>query len=135
EAAAARDRWGANGPGYITTWATRTAYVEFQFREVPRWQRAVTDVRVRTALLHAIDRDGMAEAVNFGFELGANAFISLADPLFPEVDRTIQKYPFDRNRASALLSEVGWSRSGDGGLVTNTSGQTLDMDLAATYSQ
>lgn len=135
EAAVAREQWGPNGPGYVKTWATRTSYVEFQFREVPRWQRAVTDVRVRQALLHAVDRDGMAETVNFGFEPAAHAFISRSDALFAEVDRAITKYPFDRGRATSLLAEAGWRRPPDGSLLTNAAGQSLDIELAATASQ
>jgi len=138
EAAVAREQWGTGGPGgpgYVKTWATRTSYLEFQFREVPRWQRAVTDVRVRRALVHAIDRDGLAEAVNFGFEPAADAFISRSDALIAEVDRAIVKYPFDRNRAASLLAEAGWRRSTEGALAVNAAGQTLDVDLVATASQ
>jgi peptide/nickel transport system substrate-binding protein len=135
EAAVVREQWGANGPGYVKTWATRTSYVEFQYREVPKWQRAVTDPRIRKALLHATDRDGMADTVNFGFEPAAHAFISRSDALYPEVDRVIPKYPLDLARSSALFAEAGWRRSSEGGLLTNAAGETLDIDLAATASQ
>jgi peptide/nickel transport system substrate-binding protein len=135
EAAVAREQWGTNGPGYVKTWATRTSYVEFQYREIPKWQRAVTDPRIRKALLHATDRDGMADTVNFGFEPAAHAFISKTDALYPEVDRAIMKYPLDPARASALFAEAGWRRASEGGLLMNAAGETLDIDLAATASQ
>jgi peptide/nickel transport system substrate-binding protein len=58
EAATARDQWVARGEGYLRSWEARLNYVEFQYREVPGWQRAVTDPRVRRALSLAIDREG-----------------------------------------------------------------------------
>ncbi|MBM2809966.1 MAG: hypothetical protein HW416_725 [Chloroflexi bacterium] len=134
EAAVARDRWATSGEGYVKTWTTRTAYVEWQFREVANWQRAVLDMRVRQALYHSIDRKGIAETVNLGFAPAADTFISSNDPLFAEVDRVITKYPFDPNRSLALLAEAGWQR-GSGGQVADASGRTLDMDLATTASQ
>src|SRR5207244_1626358 len=53
EADAARE-WIARGEGYVKSWAKRIKYVEFQYRAVPNWQRAVGDVRVRQAMIHAI---------------------------------------------------------------------------------
>ena len=135
EAGIIREQWGENGPGYVKAWTTRTAYLEFQFREVANWQRAVTDVRLRRALLHSIDRAALAEAVNLGFAPAADAFIAPSDPLFPEVDRSIMKYPFDRNRASQLLAEAGWVRPASGGLAVNAAGQRLDIELWSTASQ
>ncbi len=130
EAAIVRDQWGENGPGYIKAWITRTAYMEFQFREVANWQRAVTDVRVRQGLLHAVDRAGLADVTNLGFAPAADAFVAPNDPLFAEVDRSITKYPFDRNRAAQLLAEAGWA-SGD----PPGAGRRLDLEVWATASQ
>jgi peptide/nickel transport system substrate-binding protein len=135
EAVIARDQWGTSGDGYIKSWSSGSSYVEWQFREVPGWQRAITDARVRQALLHALDRDGLTDAINLGFAPVAHAFISPEDPLFPEVDRVITKYPHDMNRAAALLAEAGWRRPAGGGLVLNAAGQPLDAELLTTASQ
>ncbi|MBM2812668.1 MAG: hypothetical protein HW416_3427, partial [Chloroflexi bacterium] len=130
EAAVARERWATTGEGYVKTWATQTTFMEFQFREVPNWQRAVADVRVRRALLHAMDRQGIDDIVNLGFLGTADAFISPTDPLFPEVDRTIAKYPYDPNRAIALLADAGWVRPSGDGPALNAAGQPLQVDIA-----
>src|SRR5439155_8080799 len=66
EAIVARDQWTAQGDGYLKTWATRLRWMEFQYREVPNWQRAVADPRVRRALIHAIDREGLADVMTGG---------------------------------------------------------------------
>ncbi|MBM2812317.1 MAG: hypothetical protein HW416_3076 [Chloroflexi bacterium] len=135
EALIARDQWGASGEGYIKSWSTGAPYIDWQFRDVPNWQRAMGDIRVRQALLHATDLEGINEAINLGFSPVVHAFISPEDPLFPEVDRVITKYAYDGNRAAALLAEAGWRRPSGGGLVTNAAGQPFDLELFTTASQ
>jgi peptide/nickel transport system substrate-binding protein len=56
------------------------------------------------------------------------AWVLPADPIFPEVDRAVIKYPFDPQRAVAILEEAGWKRQASG-LLTNAAGQTLDIDV------
>jgi peptide/nickel transport system substrate-binding protein len=127
EAIVARDQWATRGEGYLKTWFTRLAFVDFQHREVPNWQRAVGDVRVRQALMLGLDRQGITEAINFGLAPSADAYIAPADPAFAEVDRAVIKYPYDQNRAAALFGEAGWRAAGGG--LANAAGQTLDLDV------
>jgi peptide/nickel transport system substrate-binding protein len=133
EAVIARDQWVARGQGYLRTWETRLHYLEFQFREVPGWQVAVTDPRVRQAMTYAVDRPGLAEVVTDGLGTAADAFITRSDPLFPEVDRTITHYPYDVNRATALLAEAGWRAEAGPGQrgqpVANAAGQPLEAEM------
>jgi peptide/nickel transport system substrate-binding protein len=131
EAVVARDQWSRN-EGYITTWSRQTRFLAFQFREVPSWQRALTDVRVRRAVMHATDRDGIAETLTMGLGKPAHAFIVPTDILAADVDRAVMKYPYDANRASQLLSEAGWARPPGSSLLTNASGQTLDVEIWTT---
>jgi peptide/nickel transport system substrate-binding protein len=134
EAVVARDQWVARGEGYLLTWATRLAFMDFQFREVPGWNRSIADVRVRQGLLHAIDTPNLAEAVTLGLAGPADVFMAPTDAIFPEVDRSIRKYPYDPARAQAVLTDAGW-RPGPGGLLAGPGGQTLDMDVMASTSQ
>jgi peptide/nickel transport system substrate-binding protein len=128
EAMVARDQWAAGGAGYIKTWEQRLRYLEFQYREVPNWQRVVTDVQVRKALIHAIDREQLATVMTSGLGRVGDAWVRPADPIYPEVDRAIVKYPHDPRRAAAILEEAGWRRQ-PGGLLTGAAGQTLDIDV------
>lgn len=130
EAAVARDQWVARGEGYLKTWETRLRYFFYQFREVPNWQPALTDLRVRQALLHAIDRQELVEAINFGLGSPADSFVAPSDPLFGELDRAITKYPFDLNRASALLADAGWRRTPGSELLANAAGQAFDLEVS-----
>ncbi|MBM2811896.1 MAG: hypothetical protein HW416_2655, partial [Chloroflexi bacterium] len=132
EAAIARDQWAQNRDGYIKAWSTRTSYIEFQFREVPGWERAISDPRVRRALIHALDRQGIAETVNLGFAPPADSFIAPSDQIFQAVDRALIKYPYDPSRATAVLAEAGWTRPPGRDLLANATGDTLDGELHAS---
>jgi peptide/nickel transport system substrate-binding protein len=132
-AAQMRDRWDGAGIGYTAVSESRMEHLDLRQNEVPGWQPALTDPRIRQALLSAIDREGLVELLNFG--LGgsvADMFLLRNDPIFPEVDRAIVKYPYDPNRAARLFADAGWRRaSGDGPLV-NAAGQTLNLEARAT---
>jgi peptide/nickel transport system substrate-binding protein len=131
EAVIARDQWAGQQDGYIRTWTRQPRYLAFQFRDVPNWQRAVTDLRVRQALMHATDREGLAQILSSGLGKATEAFVIPNDPVAPEVDRVVTHYPYDPSRASALLADAGWRRSG-ASPVTNAAGQTLDMEIWTT---
>jgi len=128
EAVIARDQWAALGSGYVKTWEQRIRYLEYQYREVPNWQRAVTDPRVRKGLGQALDRQQIAEVMTSGLGRVADVWALPADPVWAEADRVIAKYPYDPQRALASLQEAGWTR-GAGGQLTNAAGQTLDVDV------
>ena len=72
-----------------------------------------SDVRVRQALMHAVDRPRMVQGLFFGLVEPAFGPLSKTTPgYWPGVERY---YPFDRARANALLDEAGW-RMGPGGI-------------------
>jgi peptide/nickel transport system substrate-binding protein len=57
-----------------------------------------------------------------------DAWVLPADPMFADAERAVVKYPYDPQRAAALLEEAGWRRQG-AGMVANAAGQTLDIDI------
>jgi ABC-type transport system substrate-binding protein len=69
--------------------------------------------------------------VTEGLGVVADAYVIRSDPLYPEVDRTITKYPYDPARAAELLREAGWRRDGTGAVV-NDAGRTLDLAIMST---
>jgi ABC-type transport system substrate-binding protein len=67
-----RDRWKEDNAGRVladTVFGVRI--MEFQHRDVAGHQKIVTDVRGRQALMHAIDRDALAEELQYGFATAA----------------------------------------------------------------
>jgi peptide/nickel transport system substrate-binding protein len=74
--------------------------------------RRLADVRVRRAINFAIDKDELVEGVLLGLGTVANG------PFKPDMwvnNKDVKPYPFDPERARALLAEAGWTDSdGDG---------------------
>lgn len=130
-AAGVREQWTGQGPGYIAPSETGLIYLEFQSRQFPGWQPAVSDVRVRSALLHAIDRASLAEVMTSGLGSVAHMFLLPVNPAFGDASQAVVKYAYDPNRAAALLQEAGWTRD-SGGFASNARGEPLKMSLYGT---
>ena len=63
------------------------------------------DVRVRQALMYAIDREGLAEALSFGSGKPSVQLFAETSPVFvPELEK---RYPFDPKKARELLAAAG----------------------------
>lgn len=83
------------------------------------------DVNVRQAMNYAIDKDLIIEAV-----YGGRA-VPLPGPLSPYnnfVNEALTPYPYDPDRALALLTEAGWSDS-DGDGTLDKDGQPLTFTI------
>jgi len=64
------------------------------------------DVRVRQAIAHAVDRQAMVERVQFGFGGPGNpGFLPPANPFY---NPDVLPYPYDLDKARALLQEAGY---------------------------
>lgn len=68
-----------------------------------RWP--FSDRRFRAAFLHAVDREFLVKAINFGLGKVANSPIPSTAPYHD--DKVLTKYPYDPGRARALLDEMG----------------------------
>ena len=98
----------------------RVLYVQFDLT-----RPLFADPRVRQAIGHAIDRQTVIDALYLGKGESAHSFVpSLAWIYNPDVP----KYPYDRDRAGALLSEAGWE-PGENGVRANAAGERLSFPL------
>lgn len=68
----------------------------------------VPDVKVRQAMLCAIDREQLLEQLLKGNGEVADGFLSSASPYF---DSSIEPVPYDLEKAKSLLAESGWDQS------------------------
>jgi peptide/nickel transport system substrate-binding protein len=132
-AAILQERWQANGEGKINVTLWEPFVMTFQQKDVPNHQPALRDVRVRQALVHAMDREALAVQQTAGMATGAETLVAPSHVLFPRIDSAISKYPFDPRRALQLLGEAGWTRAADGAL-RNAAGQLLDVEIISTPS-
>jgi peptide/nickel transport system substrate-binding protein len=70
------------------------------------------DLRVRQAISHAIDREGIAQAVYFGHAVPTYGPIA---PNWKWYEPGVEQFnQFDPDKARALLDEAGWTEGADG---------------------
>lgn len=103
---------------------------------IPRWDwiplnldnPVFQDVRVRQAMMHALDREALVSVVLGGYGEVAHG------PIPPAIAWVSQegtrKYEYDPEKARELLAEAGWTLGSDG-LLRNEAGNTLRFTLLA----
>jgi len=100
--------------------ANAYAYLGFNLRD-PRFQ----DKRVRQAMAYAIDKQEIVDGVLLG--LGRPAVGPYKPGTWWYRD-DLQPYPFDPERAKALLAEAGW-KDGDGDGILDKQGQPFRFTI------
>ncbi len=80
--------------------------------EINHRRKELSDVRVRRAIAHAIDREFVVRAIFLGWAKPATGPVPRFDTTF--FTDEVPSYPFDRKRAEALLDEAGYPRQADG---------------------
>jgi peptide/nickel transport system substrate-binding protein len=92
--------------------------------------KLLQDVRVRRALLMALDRDGLNRQLFDGKQQPADSFMS---PLDAAHDPNGLKYPYDPAGAARLLDEAGWTGKRNG-VRTNAAGEALSLEINGSAS-
>jgi peptide/nickel transport system substrate-binding protein len=83
------------------------------------------DKRVRQAMTYLTDRNQIVKSVLFGLGEVVDSHIYF---FRPEYDKSLKSYPFDPQRALALLNEAGWRDSdGDGVLDKVIDGRKVPL--------
>lgn len=88
----------------------------------------LTDLRVRRALLHGIDREAINQRLFAGRQPVAHSNVNPLDRAYSE---RVPRYAYDPVRAGALLDEAGW-RKGPRGIRQNARGEPLRLELMTT---
>lgn len=97
----------------------------------PRNSEALSDERVRKAIAHAIDMNGIIASLYKGKAKPANALMP-AGPNKP--DTGLVDYPYNPERAKALLKEAGWDNNRELDLVYYY-GDQVTVDFLAAVQQ
>ncbi|HEY3248579.1 MAG TPA: peptide ABC transporter substrate-binding protein [bacterium] len=88
----------------------------------------LSDVRVRRAIAHGINREQMTQELFGGKQPVSHTYLP---PRHPGYTDAVQKYPFDQARARALLQEAGFT-AGPDGVLRNAAGQRLTLEIGTT---
>ncbi len=86
------------------------------------------DVRVRRALVMAVDRQTLVDRLFQGKQPVAATWVN---PLSPNFDPSIPVVKYDPAGAKALLKEAGWTPGADG-ICRNAAGDRLEFELGTT---
>jgi peptide/nickel transport system substrate-binding protein len=92
----------------------------FQFRPEVAIPRDLLDVRVRRALLHAVDRKAIVDTLFDGTAPISDVFMPPDDLRWDWVKDAVTTYAYDPRRAEDLLGQAGWRRGADGQMLTST---------------
>jgi len=102
--------------------------VQYYWLALNQTDSRFTDVRVRQAFVHAIDRKAIIKSVELGYGQVANSPITPAlkayfDPSLSE------KYPYDPPKAKELLAAAGWTPGANGVLQKDGKPFQFTMDV------
>lgn len=125
-----RTQWEAKGAGTVLTNSSdlRHGKPSWRYPDAP-W---VKDVRVRQAMVHLLDRQGMVDNLKYGLSTVGDIPLLAEDPVYRLAQqRGLPSYPYDVNRAHRLLAEAGLSRGSDGFYRSQT-GDPFTVQVAAT---
>jgi len=124
-----RGAWGTEGGLVLPIpFGVRTAYIQLRDPAAP-WAK---DVRVRRALVHSTDRQGMSDGLYSGFTTPADTYPPLDSPEYRRMSASgFPRYPYDPSRAQQLMGEAGW-RTGADGILNDEGGLPLTLDVSAT---
>ncbi len=107
-----------------TVAGTRPLWMEMNVNQEP-----FKDVRVRQALNYSVDKDLIVKKVYSGMAQPLGGPLS---PLNNFADPSLKPYPYDKNKALALLKEAGWVPGPNGILAKDGKTFTFVMDTIQT---
>ncbi len=91
----------------------------------------VGDVRFRKALMHGLDRQQMADTLQYGLVPVADSLLAPDQPEYEDTLPVVVRYEYDARRASQMLEGLGYRRGGDGNL-RDAANQPLSLEIRVT---
>ncbi len=102
--------------------------VQYYWLALNQTDARFTDVRVRQAFVHAIDRQAIIKSVELGYGSIANSPITPALAAYYDPSLA-SKYPYDPAKAKDLLAQAGWLPGADGVLQKDGKPFRFTMDV------
>jgi peptide/nickel transport system substrate-binding protein len=118
-----RREWAPKNGGTVLIAGTQLEGTYPQMRPEYQQNRALLDVRVRSALAHAIDKQALNDGLFDGEWTTADNILNPSIDYFGRVEPRVAKYPFDLRRSEQLLAEAGFTKGSDGLYASPTLGR------------
>jgi peptide/nickel transport system substrate-binding protein len=94
----------------------------------------ILNVNFRKAMMHAINRDEMAETIDYGLVPVAHGPSNPTMREGQEIESSLVKYDFDPRKSAQLIEALGYTKGSDG-FYRDPSGQTLKIEIRTTQSE
>ena len=88
------------------------------------------DIKVRKALLHAVNREELVKSLFDGKQQAALHFMTPKDPWYTADPKFVSIYRYSRREAQKLLDEAGWKVGADG--FRYKDGKKLSLEINTT---
>jgi peptide/nickel transport system substrate-binding protein len=100
----------------------------YEHIDLNRGNPILADLKVRQALLYALDRQTLVKKLFDGMQPVAATWVN---PLDSDYDKSIVPVPYDPAKARQLLAEAGW-KPGSDGICRNDKGDRLSLQIGTT---
>jgi peptide/nickel transport system substrate-binding protein len=128
----AKERWDGTGEGTMHVAAGAPWMMIPQLRPNLQRERAALDPRVRAGFYHALDREALSEVLNGGNgQLAAGSILASSDELYEAARDSLRRYPYDVERARAVLREAGWTAGPDAAVRHESDGRRFQSAVTA----
>lgn len=101
----------------------RFTQVQLHPERVAPSARALSDVRVRKALAHGVDKQSINDGIYEGEGINSDTVVPPTVDYYAELDRSVVKYPFDPRRSQQLMEEAGFTKGPDGFFTSPAAGR------------
>lgn len=98
-------------------------YMGFNLRK-----ESLKDVKVRQAIMYAIDRQSILDNIVEGRGTVVNAPLLPSSWAYPE-ESELEQYKYNAEKAKSLLKEAGWEDKDGDGVVENANGEKLELTI------
>ena len=121
--------WSASGKGVVQLAPGGAQYLLPQFKTELTAPPDLLNVQVRKALMHAMNRQDLTDALDLGPGMVADSTTLPGTAIGDAVGSAVVRYPYEPSRAAALLSEAGWQPGAEGMLIKD--GRRFEVEFRA----
>jgi peptide/nickel transport system substrate-binding protein len=121
-----REQWEKQNKGKVLI-----SPASWTWLSLSRENASFSDVRVRRALLHAIDREAMVQNLFKGEKVISHLPLSRVRKSYNKALAASTVYKYDPERAKKLFAEAGW-KPGSDGVLANAKGERMEFEFRVT---